>query len=53
MVPIDGTSMQQMTNVPMKVDLDEKDSRIVCITRLTILNPKTLTIITTHQRHKR
>jgi hypothetical protein len=49
MVVIDGTSMQQITNVRMKVNLDEKDSRIGCKTRLTISNPKTLTCTTTHQ----
>jgi hypothetical protein len=49
MVPIDGTSMQQMIDVPMNVELDEKHSVISGNARFTISNPKTLTSTMTHQ----
>jgi hypothetical protein len=49
MVVIDGTPMQQMINILVKVDLDLKDSKTCHNTRLTISNPKTLMGTTTHQ----
>jgi hypothetical protein len=45
----DGTSMQHITNVPIKVELDEKHSIINGNTRITISNPKTLMTTTTHE----
>jgi hypothetical protein len=50
MVPINGTSTQQMINIPMNVKLDEKHSMTSGNARFTISNPKTLTSTTTHQR---
>jgi hypothetical protein len=49
MVLNDGTFMQQMIDVPMKVELDEKHLVIGGSVRITVSNPKTLMGITTHQ----
>jgi hypothetical protein len=49
MVLIDGTSMQHMTNVLVKVKLDEKHSVTSGNARCTISNPKILTSTMTHQ----
>ncbi len=53
MILNDGTFMQQMTNVPIKVKLDEKHLIIGGNARITISNPKSLTSTTTHQGHER
>jgi hypothetical protein len=42
-----------MTNVPMKVELDEKQLGIGGSAKIVISNPKTLTCTTTHQGAKR
>jgi hypothetical protein len=49
MVVIKGTSMQQMTDIPVKVELDEKHLVIDGNARFAILNPKTLMGTMTHQ----
>jgi hypothetical protein len=49
MVPIDGTYMQQMINVHMKVELDEKHSLTCGNARFTISSHKILTSTMTHQ----
>ncbi len=49
MVLNDETFMQQMINVPMKVELDEKHLVIGGSVKFIISNPKTLTCTTTHQ----
>jgi hypothetical protein len=49
MVLNDGTFMQQMIDVPMKVELDEKHLVTGGSVRITVSNPKTLMGTTTHQ----
>jgi len=48
MVPNNGTSMQQMNDALVKVELDEKHLVIGGSARITISNPKTLTSTMTH-----
>ncbi len=49
MVLINGPFMQQLINVPMKVELDEKHLMVGGNARFTISNPKTLIGTTIHQ----
>jgi hypothetical protein len=49
-VPNNGTYMSHVTDVPVKVALDEKHSVTSGNTRIIVSNPKTLMGIMTHQR---
>jgi hypothetical protein len=49
MALIDGTSMQQMTNVLVKVELDERHLVTCGSARIIVSNPKTLMSTMTHQ----